>query len=349
MTYQSNMNRRRSYQSTPFNGAGGYQAAQPGASHPHGYVQPATAPVPASASFPPSAPEAPIQEPKRSDSSPRADSHCEISQKIHNVFGRNKVIDFVSILSKAHLQDFANIHGRIGSGYAPNSTIGFVICDTTKGKGDNSVTVKFSVDVRDMEILLEAAKMAYFGKLEKPSLAKDSVMAAMSQLDGWTSFPPNPDGSRTIPCNHLNALYDTLANGLLNIPQPGEPLFSYTKEKNNPSKVNPETGLGPVAKLIINYCAIDKQGRESNYPWFISIENFLAKVERQSNGTTTHKSSTKTNSRSAFINLSKGDFYTAMIAVDRFVRLWEARQMGPVMDEAYQILENNIREICGQN
>lgn len=345
MTYQSNMNRRRSYQSTPFNGAGGYQAAQPGASHPQGYAQGAVAPP----NYPPAAPEVPVQEPICREPAPNADSHCEISQKIHNVFGRNKVIDFVSILSKAHLQDFANIHGRIGSGYAPNSTIGFTICDTTKGKGDKSVTVKFSVDVRDMEILLEAAKMAYFGKLENPSFTKDSIMAAMRQLDGWTSIPPNPDGSRTIPCNHLNALYDTLANGLSNMHQPGDPLFSYTKEKNNPSKVNPETGLGPVAKVTINYCSIDKQGRESNYPWFIAIENFMAKIERQPNGTTAHKSSTKTNCRSAFINLSKGDFYTAMIAVDRFVRLWEARQMGPVMDEAYQILETNFREICGQN
>lgn len=266
-------------------------------------------------------------------------SDQRISHKIYNVHGKDKVIDFVSILSKAHLKDFANIHGRTGSSYAPNSTIGLTICDSTK---DDSVTVKFSVDVRDMEFLLEAAKLAYFNRLERPSASPESIYHAMNMISSWVNIPSNPDGTRSIPNSMLNELHGAIESAASSqAGGPGDAIFSYIREKNNPSKIDPETGFGPVSKVTINYSPIDRQGRPNGHPWFICIENFTALIQKQGKGLYTHKSSTATNKRKGFINLSREDFYSAMIAVDRFVRLWEFRQMGPVMDEAYGILNNN--------
>lgn len=338
---------RRSFQGGAFNGTAGYQAAQAGApvvngtAAMNGQTQQAVSPsIPAEQQGPSLGNDSKNPEAKtNSESEPSSD--YRISHKIYNIHGKDKVIDFVSILSKAHLKDFANIHGRTGSSFAPNSTIGLTICDSTKK--ENSVTVKFSVDVRDMEFLLEAAKLAYFHRLEKPSASPAvSLQHAMNMLNSWVNIPSNPDGTRSIPNSMLNELHGAIEHAARSQDAgPGDAVFSYIKEKNNPSKIDPQTGFGPVSKVTINYSPIDRQGNPNGHPWFICIENFSALIQKQGKGLTTHKSSTATNKRKGFINLSREDFYSAMIAVDRFVRLWEFRQMGPVMDEAYRSIENN--------
>lgn len=70
-----------------------------------------------------------------------------VSKTITKTNGKDKVIDFRDNLVVANTQDYANIHGVGGKAHAPNSTIRCTICDFTKGKGENSVTVSANIAV----------------------------------------------------------------------------------------------------------------------------------------------------------------------------------------------------------
>lgn len=206
-----------------------------------------------------------------------------ISQKIYKINGKDKVIDFTSKLVKAKLNDFANVHGCGGKDHAPNSTIGVVICDYTKGTGDNSVTMRFNMDVEDMTLLYHVSNGIFAG----------------------TSY--------------------------------GSPVLPYVSEKNNPYAKGSD-GYVPVSRIEINYQPTRQNGQKSNYPWYISITNYEAPLSESANGATAHVGSQARNKRSAYINVSALDFGRAMVAVDRFLRLWEHRML-PVMDEAYQRID----------
>lgn len=130
------------------------------------------------------------------------------------------------------------------------------------------------------------------------------------------------------------AMYARL--GLLPVYNPGTPAFQYSKEKNNPYAI--KNGYAPCSRITISFTPIRQDGQRSSYPWYVCIENFDAPIQAKQNGATAHNSKQAINKRSAFINLSADDFAASMVAVDRFVRLWEHRML-PVMEEAYRILE----------
>lgn len=150
-----------------------------------------------------------------------------LSQKIWKVNGNKKVIDFNSKVVRANYTDYANIHGFGGSDHAANSTIGFVICDYTNGKGEGkSVTMKFNVDVEDIAILHQAAIGARMGTLRSPLMETSLkwLNTCIRLVDGWrknftileffTKILPGAvlpsfmghEKSRIIPRKALNAL-----------------------------------------------------------------------------------------------------------------------------------------------
>lgn len=271
---------------------------------------------------------------------PKAPSNTEyISQKIWKIAGNKKFVDFNSKLTMAYINDFANVHGCGGSGHAGNSTIGIVICDYTKGTGENaSLTVKYNLDVEDVGFLYEAAMSARLGLLKPdPGINAAWIDHVQRIVDGWKPIPKYQDGSRPIPAQALNALNNALNNAkAATTAQLTAPLFSYTKEKNNP--YTGKNGLAPCSKVMINYTPYRKDGAPSNYPWYIAIENFDAPLTTGKNGASSHNSKQAVNKRSAFINLSCEDFCNAMTAVQRFVSLWEHRAI-PMMNEAYRRIE----------
>lgn len=280
--------------------------------------------------------------PNPSQASPPA-QQVRISQKIWKINGKDKVVDFVSKLTKANVEDFAMLHGCGGKAHAPNSTIGITLCDYTKGTGDASVTVRYSVDVEDMALLYNAAVSARLGNL-RPSSAPALPLAdaLITQIKSWKGFPlfNDENRSRQVPGQAINAIMDA-AIGIRKALQDkeGEPAFTYTREKINPYKTNPQNGFHPASRLQINFTPIRKGGQVSTYPWYISIENFDAPMNTKSTGATTFDGSKAVNKTSAYINLSMEDFLAAMVAVDRHVRLWEIQQAGPVMRMAYKQLD----------
>lgn len=262
-----------------------------------------------------------------------------ISQKIWKIAGNKKFVDFNSKLTMAYINDFANVHGCGGSGHAGNSTIGIVICDYTSGTGENnSVTVKYNLDVEDVGFLYEAAMSARLGLLKPDSGINVAWIDQVQRImDGWKAIQKSQDGTRPIPAQSLNALNNALNNArAATTAQLTTPLFSYSREKNNPYTGN--NGLAPCSKVQINYTPYRKDGAPSNYPWYIVIENFDAPLVTGKNGASSHNSNQAVNKKSAFINLSSESFCNAMTAVQRFVTLWEHRTI-PMMDEAYRRIE----------
>lgn len=100
-----------------------------------------------------------------------------ISKKIWKVNMEKKVIDFNDMLIPAYLNDYAFIHGRGGKEFAPNSTIELVICDYSKGRGENSVTVRYRLDVEEFPTLLKAAQDARLGYIDALSPNGEFVIA----------------------------------------------------------------------------------------------------------------------------------------------------------------------------
>ena len=80
-----------------------------------------------------------------------------ISTKIKNFHYAGKAIDFNGLLVPAKAEDFAMIHGCGGKDHAKNSTIGVVICDHSKGTGNKSLTLRYNIDVHDIDLLRHAA------------------------------------------------------------------------------------------------------------------------------------------------------------------------------------------------
>lgn len=209
---------------------------------------------------------------------PETDDSSYLSCKIWKVNGNKKVVDFTLI--QADVKDYANVHGIGGSKHAPNSTIGIAICDYTNGTGEgNSFTVRYNVDVEDMETLYNAAMMARLGFLN--------------------ILPPLNNGQQS---NYR---------------------FAYTKQKNNPypnaQKVFNGVACAPVSQLSILF------DPSRNYPWIIQISNCYAPLIVQQNGASTHDLNHAVNVVKSSISVSADDFCASMVAVKRFVRLWEQR------------------------
>lgn len=317
-----------------------YTGGQTGYAPPGAYPQNRGAAVPANGQQPSAAP---MGGKEASGRTPEPKNHFQISRKITNRFGTNKAIDFNDCLIQAHVSDYANIHGCGGSNHAPNSTIGVVICDSTRGTGNNSVTVKYHLNVRDIGMLYHAAIAARLGQLKpaENSQAIYSLKNIRAILDQWKQIPPNQDFSRTIPQKSLQELDAIVQQSLTPLSATTGPSFSYIREKNNPYAV--ANGYAPVSKITINYSPV-MNGRESRYPWYIGIENFDAPIAKKANGASTHNSKAAINKRNTFINLSADDFASVMESITSYIRVWENAQTVPTVRNAIKIRETQLKE-----
>jgi hypothetical protein len=303
--------------------------SQPNTAAPMNYAPPAPGyPAPATYAAPqfqaPPNPQPPVNAPKDNG---KAEQEF-ISTKIWKINGKDKVVDFQSRLIKAYDQDFANIHGIGGSNHAPNSTISVNLCDFTKGKGQNSVTVKYGIDVEDMSLLYHAAMAARLGQLGAGTVTNSDALVqacqeSLNRLRGWLSLPPLQDNSRVISYDEITAVGKSLSDSLNAMQQAAQNTapFTYVRQKNNPYSTKTVNGVSyaPVSQINLTF---DPSRR---YPWTIHISNYDAPIKQQKNGATTHNAKQAINMQEAFINISMDDFCAAMVAVNRFVHLWEQR------------------------
>lgn len=269
-----------------------------------------------------------------------------ISRQIAKVNGRDKILEFCTNLSAATVADFAMVHGCGGKGHAYNSTICVRICDYSKGTGDKSVTLKYGIDVDDMEMLYQAAMKSRLGSFFPPASGLSSkIQAALAYAESLTKGPVTQDGRLVVAPEQVGGLMERLQTLLNDCPQiAGVPLFSYEREKVDPYKKD-GNGMAPVSKLAITYTPVrldnkTQHAERSRYPWFISITNFMAPLLVGDNGNTTYNGQKAANKRTVFLVVSEDDFCSAMVACRRHIRLWEQAMTLPVMEEAFRQIEN---------
>lgn len=260
-----------------------------------------------------------------------------VSPIIAKAFGKNKVVDFRDNLSFAYANDYAMIHGCGGKNHAYNSTIECVICDFTKGKGDKSVNVSYGIPVHVIHKLYHASLKASFNELN----GNDALMPAVNNVLMWLRSVYgndlrqgqfNPD----LLASEYSRILDSclpigqeLSNAVSSLTQNGT--FSYYFEKSNPY-VQRADGYAPVSSISINYKPLMQDGSASKYPWNIRIENFLAPLKRQENGSSYHISKNAKDKSSATVMLSKDDFERCMFACESFIRNWEELYQPTIWD-----------------
>ena len=254
------------------------------------------------------------------------------NRKIVNRFGMKKVIDFNDCLIAATPEDYANIHGRGGKNHNPNSTIGIVICDSSKG---SPVTVSAKLNVRDIPMVYQAVMAVRLGTLGN-SIQGQTVGKLAGILTGIKAIPKNQDGTRSVPSTLL-AEMDQLVSGLSAAGN-----FSYVREKNNPYMV--ENGYAPVSRLTINHTPCKPNGEKSAYPWYIEVTDFKAPIQKGRNGTTMHKSTQAKDVRRGFINLSTEDFLSALESVLSYIRVWEDTVASETVRNRLQYMEGRRKE-----
>ncbi len=260
-----------------------------------------------------------------------------------NAFGKDRVVDFRENLSYANPNDYAMIHGCGGKGHAYNSTVECVICDYTKGKGDNSVTVSYGLPIFAVHRLYEAAVKASLGEL----CVGSNLTAVSNKILMWLQEINNIDLSSSLQNASNDELLDTLMRfydyakkGCWSIgcelydalkSSNSDGIVVYKGEKSNPYALRPD-GYAPVSTIQICYKPVMQDGSASRYPWHIQIANFLAPLKKQANGSSYHVSKDAKNRQSASIMLSVDDFERCMNSCSSFIRNWEALYAPAIMD-----------------
>ena len=109
-------------------------------------------------------------------------------RKIIGSKNKTKAIDFISKLVSAKPEDFSMIHGCGGKDHAINSTIGVVICDYSKGKG-NTVTVNANIDALAIDAI-------YLAAIQQPNRAWELLHPnnPMRPAPGETPYKYTPPG-----------------------------------------------------------------------------------------------------------------------------------------------------------
>lgn len=225
-----------------------------------------------------------------------------VETQIYRIWATNKVVDFHSNLAVAQVKDYAKLHSRGGvNSPTKKSTIVVNICSYTKDKTGNteqSETLSYSMEWQDVELFLDRAIKAENGEL----------------------YPPF--GQQ---------------------PSPGRPWQCYCFEKNQAAYKSYIVGKGEnavtwasVNKIEINYTPIDKNGQFTSYPWYIAITTFDAPVDKQKNGTFTHRSAEARKVQKQYICVSATEFRRAMVTISHHIRSWEnAMTLKTTRDGAY--------------
>jgi hypothetical protein len=250
--------------------------------------------------------------------------------KISKINGKDKVMDFSDALIKALPKDYANLHGCGGRDHAPNSGIRLTCCDFTKGTGASSVTTSVILDVRLCDKLLNVVGAAVNGTLgmaEQLRAVKEFAQAN-GMVIGWmqAGHPPAYE--------QLVQLQQMLCNGLMaQDPEgkSGNPVWSHSFQKNNPHKSACKLINGreftPVSSLHLTYTP------SRNYAWTIRVANFLAPINRQENGASSHNSKEAIEKKEVMISVTTDDLYEALCDVSHYIHTWEAR-MVPLVNAA---------------
>lgn len=261
--------------------------------------------------------------------------------KIDSIIRETVKLDLYSALWPAKKSNFAMIYGR-GGEYGPNSAIRFQLCGHLPEENRPDRTVRATLNVSTMAVLMQAAEDAMLGKL-KPRDSSPSIQAAQQQVFSLSNKHRLSNGTIPVTPQELNALYATLASASSSEGYEG---FPVVVEKNNPWKKRKEDNYCEVSKIIINYTPRYKGQDHSDAPWNIYIENFWAPlIDKGPHTISPHDSSKAVDKQSLYINVSKAEFHRAMLSVASYIGIWEFRSFDTIDKICTQFEENRTRWI----
>ena len=256
-----------------------------------------------------------------------------VSKTITKTNGKDKVIDFRDNLVVANTQDYANIHGVGGKAHAPNSTIRCTICDFTKGKGENSVTVSANIAVDVINRLYCVAEKQITNS-EQENVLQITQESLNNFKQVYSALESAYKNGTEINVKLLSKLGQRMINGLKGISMTASGDFSYKQEKVDVyRKAN---GKAPVNKLIITRQRLRKDGQISNYPWDINIINGMARINEKEGVATTYNPPELSITGQAYINVNDADMYNMMYRIVSFIRIWENTVCIPMMQNGLQ-------------
>lgn len=260
-----------------------------------------------------------------------------ISSTIAKVNGRNKVIDFRDNLMPATLEDYANLHGVGGKNHAANSTIRCTICDYSKGKGDESVTVGANIAIDAIYKVYLAAKKQIIQPTQdnRQTITADGLTALNKVYAGLKNVYTSVNQGKTIDVKIISQLGNLTATGLKSIEKTDCGNFAHQQEKVDIYRKKTD-GSAPVSKLVITRQGIRSDGQVSRYPWYIKITNGTAPVIFQESGATTYDAKKLSIKGEAFINVSDADMFRMMQRIVSYIRVWENTVCIPLVQRGLQ-------------
>lgn len=250
-----------------------------------------------------------------------------IDSKITKVNAKNKAMDFSDALVKAYPKDYANVHGCGGKGHAPNSGICLSLCDYSKGTGENSVSVRVNIDVRQIDRLFSAVEAASNHTLGLREQMRGAVefATANGMTIGWLQSNHQPT------LQEVAGLQQILCKGLMaqdpeNLSD--KVLWSWDMQKNNPyssacRNINGKE-FTPVSTISISY------NPARNYAWTIKAANYWAPISRQANGASSHNNREAIEKKEVIFPITTEAFYCALADVMHYINLWEYRMFATV-------------------
>ena len=235
-------------------------------------------------------------------------------------------MDFSDRLVKAYSSDYANIHGCGGKKHAPNSGIQLSICDFSKGKGSDAITVSAIIDVREVSYLYEAVKQSAFGMLglHDQMKAVREFATANGVLIGWLQSNHQPT------LQEIATLQQTVCTGLMaqdpdNVDK-SKITWTHTIQKANPWSTQNINGVEYATTTFVN--VLYSPGKD--YSWTMQVINCDAPLVRRQNGASYAKYSQAINKKEAMFHMTTLDLFCALSDVEHYILLWENRMFRTV-------------------
>lgn len=247
---------------------------------------------------------------------------------ITKVNAKDKVLDFRDNLIVSGPSAYAMLHGMGGKKHAMKSTIKVVICDYSRGTGENSVTVSTNISPDVVSYLYKMSEQAMqTSSLSNFSLSissKTALRNVIAQLGKVRNDVANGRLAEDVPAlsEQITAMGKALASVVKEIePQEAGPAFQYEQQRVNPYQID-ANGMAPVSYLTIQRNGL-RNGAKARYPWQIAIKSGIARVVQQANGACSFDGKSFQCQGQAAIFISDQDMYRMMFQCVHFISVWE--------------------------
>lgn len=258
-----------------------------------------------------------------------------IDRVIAKTNGNMKVVDFRDNLVPGGENAYAMLHGIGGAKHATKSTIKVTICDYSRGKGDNSVTVSANLTPEAINYLYEVSKQAMMPSADcvGSTIGTESVATlqnAKARLaDVYCLAASSKQNNAAFDVDSLLSQLETIGKGLASVIADAKtenvsagPKLTYPQDRVNPYSVD-ANGIAPVTRMLITRNGVRQDGSISRYPWMIRITNGNARMVKKENGSCTFDGKTFQKTSEAFINVSDMDIFSMLTKCQHFISVWE--------------------------